>query len=350
MAQPSPMRTCSPSGTHIQLDKLNNLFPNRVARAEELVELGLSGSSVYRRCQPGGPWQRVLPGVLVLGNSPPTQKQLVQAALRYAEPDAVLTGRHALLLHGMRSAPPLPSSAVHVLVSNGRSLQGYPEVRIERTTRMPKPVMRNGFLVAPLERALLDTVRRFRVAEQVRPLLDEAIWKCGLAPKLIRAELDAGSGRGSALPRRVLAEVVTGIRTDAESLVATLIGTARLPRPVWNMQLDDDEDAYLGPVSAWWDDVAMALDIDMAEQPPERTADRHSALLSAGVVVVHTSPGRLRDFPGEFVQQLKRAHQRAAKRDRPPVTATARHPVPTRHPGTAQAPEPTQQPRSCGAR
>lgn len=332
------MRTCSPSGTHIQLDKLNGLFPNRVARAEELVELGLSGSSVYRRCQPGGPWQRVLPGVLVLGNSPPTQKQLVQAALRYAEPDAMLTGRYALLLHGMRSAPPLPSSAVHVLVPKGRSLQGYPEVRVERTSRMPKPVMCNGFLVAPLERALLDTVRHFRLAEQVRPLLDEAIWKCGLAPKLIRDELDAGSGRGSALPRRVLAEVVNGIRNDAQALAATLIGTARLPRPRWNMQLDDAEDAYLGPVSAWWDDVAMALDIDMAEQPFDRTVDRHSALTAAGVVVVHTSPSRLRHSPGEFVQQLKRAHQWAAKRDRPPVTATARHPATTQHP------------RSCGAK
>src|SRR5438445_2713153 len=119
------MRTCSPSETHIQLDKLTGLFPNRVARAEELVELGLSGSSVYRRCQPGGPWQRVLPGILVLGNSPPSEKQLVRAALRYAEPDGMLTGRYALLLHGMRSAPPLPNGAVHVLVPKGRTLQSF---------------------------------------------------------------------------------------------------------------------------------------------------------------------------------------------------------------------------------
>ena len=126
MAQACPMRTCSPSGTHIQLDKLNNLFPHHVARAEELIGLGLCGSSVYRRCQPGGPWQRVLPGVLLLGNSPPTPMQRVQAALRYAEPDGVLTGRHALVLHGMRSAPPMPYDAVHVLVPKGRSLQGYP--------------------------------------------------------------------------------------------------------------------------------------------------------------------------------------------------------------------------------
>ncbi|GAA3437313.1 hypothetical protein [Kutzneria kofuensis] len=326
------MRTCSPSGTHIQLDKLNGLFPHRVARAEDLVELGLCASSVYRRCRPGGPWQRVLPGVLVLGNSPPTPPQLVQAALRYAEPDGVLTGHHALLLHGMRSAPPLPYNAVHVLVPKGRSLKGTPEVLVERTTRMPKAVMRKGFLVAPLERALLDTVRGFGHVEQVRPLLTEAVWLRGLAPKLINAELDAGNGRGSALPRRVLAEVVNGIRTEAEALAATLVGTARLPKPKWNMQVDDAENAYLGPVSAWWDDVALALDIDVAEQSFERTVDRHGALTAAGIVVVHTTPQRLRDAPKVFVEQLRRAHQWAAKRERPPVTATAQHP------------------RSCGAR
>jgi hypothetical protein len=326
------MRTCSPSGTHIQLDKLSTLFPYRVARAEELVGLGISGSSVYRRCQPGGPWQRVLPGVLVLGNSPPSPMQLMQAALRYAEPDAVLTGRHALMLHGMTTAPPLPHGAVHILVPKERSLRGFPEVLVERTTRMPKPLMRKGLLIAPLERALLDTVRQCRNAEQVRPLLTEAVWKRGLAPTLISAELAAGNGRGSALPRRVLAEVVDGIRTEAEALAATLVATARLPRPQWNMQLDDAEDAYLGPVSAWWDDVGVALDIDMAEHPRERTVDRHSALIAAGVIVVPTSPRRLRDQPIKFVQQLKRAHEWAAKRARPPVSATAQHP------------------RSCGAR
>ncbi|MFI9380145.1 hypothetical protein [Kutzneria sp. NPDC052558] len=332
------MRTCSPSGTHIQLDKLSNLFPHHVARAEQLVELGLCGSSVYRRCQPGGPWQRFLPGVLVLGSSPPTLAQRMQAALRYAEPDGMLTGRHALLLHGMKTVPPMPYSPVHLLVPKGRSLQGSPEVRVERTTRMPKPLMRKGFLVAPLERALLDTVRHFRVAEHVRALVTEAIWEHGLSPEQIKAELVAGNGRGSALPRRVLAEVANGIRTEVEALAASLIGTARLPRPKWNMQLDDEENAYLGPVTAWWDDVAMALDIDMGQDPLEHTADRHAALTAAGVVVVRTSPQRLRDHPGLFVQRLKQAHVCAAKRDRPPVTANARHPVVA------------QQPRSCGAR
>jgi hypothetical protein len=320
------MHTCSAGGTHIPLDKLSGLFPHRVARAEQLAELGVTLSSAYRRCKSGGPWQRILPGVFLLGNSPPTPEQMVQAALRYAEPNALLTGRHALALHGIRIAPPPPRSPVQILVSDRRSLKGTAEVRVERTSRMPKAMMRKGFLVAPPARALVDTVRGFGSPEQIRPLLTAAIWEHGLAPQLIRAELDAGNSRGSALPRRVLAEVVDGIRTDTEALVATLVAVARLPRPRWNMQVDAADDAYLGPVSAWWDDVAMALDIDMAEHPFERTVDRHGALTGAGVVVVHTRPERLKNSPHKFVQQLKQAYQWAADRDRPPVTATAQHP------------------------
>lgn len=320
------MHTCSASGTHIPLDKVTGLFPHRVARADELVGLGISGSSVYRRCDANGPWQRILPGVVLLGNSPPTQEQMVQAALRYAEPDAVLTGRHALVLHGMRISPPPPRAPVHILVPDTRSLQGSETVRVQHTSRMPKAMMRRGFLVAPPERALLDTVRGLGDTEQVRALLAEAVWKQGLAPKLIKAELDAGNGRGSALPRRVLAEVVAGIRTEAEALAATLVAIARLPRPKWNMQVDGADDAYLGPVNAWWDDVALALDIDVSEYPFARTVDRHGELTAAGVVVVHTTPQHLKHSAKAFVRKLKQAYQWAADRDRPPVTASAQHP------------------------
>jgi hypothetical protein len=326
------MHTSSVSGTHIPLDKVSALFRHRVARAEELVELGISGSSVYRRCTPEGPWQRILPGVVLLGSSPPTSTQIVEAALRYAEPDGLLTGQHALVLHGMRIPPPPPHSQVHVLVSDRRSLQGSNKVVVQHTTRMPKAMMRSGFLVVPLERALVDTVRGLGDAEQIRALLGEAVWKHGLAPKLIKAELDAGNGRGSALPRRVLAEVVAGIRTEAEALAATLIAIARLPRPKWNMQLDGPDDGSLGRVNAWWDDVALALDIDVSEYPFARTVDRHGELTAAGVVVVHTTPHDLKHSAKAFVRKLKQAYQWAADRDRPPVTANAQHP------------------RSCGAR
>lgn len=320
------MPTCITSGTHVSVDKLYGLFPHHVARAEALIKLGLSASTVYRRCQPAGPWRRVLPGVVMFGKSPPTVSQRVQAALCYADPDGLVTGHHALVLHGMKIPPPPPLSAVHVLVPKGRSLKSTPEVSVERTIRMPKAMMRKGYLVAPLERALLDTVRGFGNTEQVRSLLAEAIWEHGLPPKLITAELDAGNSRGSALPRRVLAEVVNGIRTEAEALAATLVGAARLPRPQWSMQVDDENNAYLGPVSAWWDDVAMALDIDVSEHPFERTEDQHDNFLAASVVVVRTTPRQMRASPRAFVDRLRQAYQRASKRDRPLVTATAQHP------------------------
>jgi hypothetical protein len=43
-----------------------------------LTELGVSPSTAYRRCVPNGPWQRPLPGIVVLHNAAPTRRQLIE--------------------------------------------------------------------------------------------------------------------------------------------------------------------------------------------------------------------------------------------------------------------------------
>ncbi|MBV8933012.1 MAG: hypothetical protein JO285_10735, partial [Kutzneria sp.] len=55
--------------TLVDLTALPDLFAHRVARAADLVALGIFGGTVHRKCLPGGPWQRLLPGVLVLDSS-----------------------------------------------------------------------------------------------------------------------------------------------------------------------------------------------------------------------------------------------------------------------------------------
>ncbi|AHH95089.1 hypothetical protein [Kutzneria albida] len=323
----------SDSSATIDLNLLGGMFANRVARASDLIGLGLCARSIYRRCAPGGPWQRLLPGVLLLANAPPTRAQMVRAALCYAEEDAVLTGSHALLLHGMRSVP-APGS-VHVLVPHRRQLRGTPQVYVERTTNVPKPMLRQGFLVAPLERALVDALRHSSHAEPVRATIAEAVWRKGVPVAAIQAELATGNQRGTALTRRVLEEVAEGIRTSAEGLAGQLIRVAQIPQPQWNVNLENDE-VFLGPVSGWWAEVGMALDIDQeADTPrraPARAFARHAALLAAGVILVQVSTGQLKHAPREVIAELAYAHHLAGQRDRPAITANA------------------QQPRRCGAR
>jgi hypothetical protein len=105
-----------------------------------LAELGVPQRTAYRRCKPGAPWQRLLPGVVLLGNLAPTRRQLVEAALLYAGPKAVLTGLEACRRHGLRNVT--DDHQVHLLVPHGQRAISSGHVVVERTRRMPDPVVR----------------------------------------------------------------------------------------------------------------------------------------------------------------------------------------------------------------
>src|SRR5256885_1323411 len=171
----------------VDLSAVPGLFKHAVARAPELIALGLSSTMVYARTAPGGPWQRLLPGILLLSNGHPTREQFIQAALCYAGPKSVLTGHDALQLHGMRSAR--PGGPVHVLVPHGRQVRGTDRVIVERTTRMPRLRLLNDFPTAPLERAVLDAARRTGSVDGARAIIAEAVQRGRVLPARLRTEL-----------------------------------------------------------------------------------------------------------------------------------------------------------------
>ncbi|TWP50239.1 hypothetical protein FKR81_21270 [Lentzea tibetensis] len=184
----------------VDLEALSDLFAHRIAAISDLVHIGLSPSLVADRCRPGGPWQHLLPGILLLGKAPPTRAQLAHGALRYAGPRAILTGLDALQLHGIHALP--AHGQVHVLIPLRGGISGCTAVHVERTSRLPRPVLRNGFLVAPPARAALDAVRRMRSVVDVRLLLDEVTTFAD--PTDLRAELEAAPRRGTTIARHIL--------------------------------------------------------------------------------------------------------------------------------------------------
>ena len=80
----------------------------RVSRTAALEKLGVRRSTIQYRCRPGGPWQRILPGVVIAQSGAPSFHQHLAAALIYADPGAVLTGACVLRLRGLRSVPAGP--------------------------------------------------------------------------------------------------------------------------------------------------------------------------------------------------------------------------------------------------
>jgi hypothetical protein len=78
---------------------------------------------------------------------------------------------------------------------------------------------------------------------------------------------------------------------------------------------------------AWADDVALAWEIDSYEfhLSPElydRTLRRNAAMVASGIMVVHTTPGRLRREPKQVLRELESAYWQASRRRRPLVFMT----------------------------
>ncbi|WP_158843047.1 hypothetical protein [Saccharothrix deserti] len=300
--------------TTIDLDALGGLFPHRVATATDLLSLGLPGEELAVRCRPHGPWQHVLPGILLLARTPPSRTQLVMAALRYGGPETLLTGLDALQLHGMRALP--ATGPVQILVN--RALEPTPKVRITRTRQLPEPVLRKGFLTAPLARAAVDAARALHLRDDIRAVLTEVVRHGGVPV----ADLRPGLSRGSEPARQVLAELADGVRSVPQAWARAVLDDLRLPAPSWGVRLQTAEGRSLGTADAWWDELALAWQFNT---PRSRT----DPLAAAGAVVLHTPPTRLRQSPTAVAQDLLRAATRATDRPRPTIK-TGRHRTSTR--------------------
>jgi hypothetical protein len=294
-----------------------------VVRVADLQAGGFARSTISHRCRAGGPWRWLLPGVVALHNGPPTRDDRRRAALLYCGA-CVLTGLDALQLHGMRRMPS-PSGPVHVLVPADTRRLGAGRVLVERTHRLP-PATYGRWPLAPICRAALDFARRSRDRTEVRSTLAEVVQRRRCTPAELNVELASGSGRGSALPREVLREISAGVRSVAEADARTLAQRSGLPTPQWNVPLHDGTGRLIAIPDAWFDEVAMAWEIDSLEWhlSPEdygATLDRRAAMMAAGIVVVHHQPKKLHREPAQVLSDLRVNHAHAARRPRPPVWA-----------------------------
>jgi hypothetical protein len=308
----------------LDLDAIPAMFSHNVATAADLITLGLSGHTIEERCRDGGPWRRLQSGIVLLGDSPPSRAQRIQAALTVAGPSAVVTGVDALALHGMSGAR--LAGPVHVLVSPRRHSRLVDGVFFDRTSTMPVAQLRAGFPVAPLPRATIDTCRRATSAEHVRALLNSVVREARISPSTLREELSRATSRGTALPRRILAELDDGVRSLAQGWAKRLVHRAGLPPPRWRVPITSETGAHLATPDAWWNDIGLAWEVDSYAfdlSPSDYAAAlrRTTQLTAAGIVVVHTPPSQLRDNPVEVADLLRAAHTQAAARPRPPVEA-----------------------------
>lgn len=293
------------------------LAPLGVVRVADLVALGFRRETIALRVR-AGRWQRLFPGIVLMQSGPPTSEQSIAAAMLYGGQDSVLTGREAARLHGLRRLP--DGDGLHLLVPEDRHRRCLPALVLERTERLPAPPERDGVLVAPPDRAVLDTVRRTPGRDEVRALLAEMLQHRRTTVVRLLAELDAGNQRGSGLVREVLRELDDGIRSAAEGWGRALHARSTLPPMLWNPSLYLPNRRFLARPDGYLPCVGLAWEQDSLEFHPteeDDTARRRADMVAAGVVVAHHRPRRVLTEPDRVLDELYAYYRLAASRPTP---------------------------------
>jgi len=290
----------------------------------QALEGGLSRGAISRLTQPGGRWQKIMPGVYATTTGTVDPDQRAMAALLHAGPRSVITGAAAVRRHRLRCAG---LNEIDVLVPLGVRVQSNQFVRIIHTSRMPGEIYATGQIrFAPPDRAVADAARGMSRLSDVRAVVAEAIQRgrCDVA-SLVR-ELREGPSAGSRLYRKALAEISAGIRSAAEGDLKDLIERSSLDQPIYNASLYAADGTFLGVADAWWQRAAVAAEVDSREyhlspEDYERTTTRHNRLAEHGINVLHFLPSTLKRDPSDVLANLRGAIRRGNARPAIPITA-----------------------------
>lgn len=294
---------------------------DRVVTRAQTVACGMTPGALRHRTRPGGPWQRLLPGVYLAVTGSPTQAQKETAAVLYAGRAGVLTGPAALRRHGI-AAP--GSEAVSVLAPASRAPRSQGFARVLPTTRMPPRVcVDQGLQYAMPARAVADAAREMERFRDVRAVVADAVQQGRCRLDLLGEELACGPVRRSALLRRALAEVGDGVRSAAEGDFRDLLRHAGVPRPVFNARLYA-EGKLLAVADAWWPAAGVAVEVEsrawhLSPEAWERTLRRDARMGARGIIVLHVTPRQIREEPAQVVADVRAALRAGCARTAPAV-------------------------------
>jgi len=277
-----------------------------VATHAQLQSLGLSKSTITRRIGPRGPWQRLLPGVVLTHRGTPTRDELLRGALAFCGEDAVVTGWDALLSAGLRQQA---KPQVYLLIPADQQRKSFGYASIERTRKMPEPILREGIPYAPVPRALVDACRRSDSLTEVRHLVATTVQARLCTVDDVRDQVRAAARARTALARVVLAEVADGVRSGAEAVARSVMSEHGVPAPLWNVRLcTPDGRTFLTP-DAYWPQFGAALEIDsfawhLSPQDYLHTIRRSRRMIVNGVLVMHFAPVEISAGPARFAREV----------------------------------------------
>lgn len=288
------------------------LPPGRaVATHAELRDAGVPMSTITHRIRPGGPWARILPGVVLAHRGTPTPFERRLAAVKYAGSGARLTGLDALAESGVATARRLGSPRVHVLVPHTCRRTSHGFALVTRTRRDDPVIVERGLRCSTLARATIDACRWLVRLDDVRGLIADVVQHHGVSAADLVAEVRAAARQRTALSNAVLREIWEGIRSVAEARLRAALRRAGIPQPLWNHELRQPSDGSLVAVpDALWPEVGLVAEIDsmawhLSPASYRRTQARQRRLVLAGFEVLPISPADLVDDPDAVCAQIR---------------------------------------------
>jgi hypothetical protein len=279
-----------------------------VARRQALA-CAMSPGALRYRISPDGPWQTVLPGVYASVGGHLSEKQRAVAAYLYAARPLAITGLAAVAWHGLSTRRP---EQIEVLVPQGYNRNDIGFVRLRRTSVEPRAYYRDGVVsYAPLDRAIVDTVRQLTDMSEVRDLVASGVQRGKVEVWQLTRELGLGPKQGSARLRLALAEVSDGVRSVAEADLRAIVGQFRLPAPLYNPRLFVGSE-FLASPDAWWPEAGVAAEVDskawhLKPSDWERTLARHDRMTAQGILVLRFPPARLRAAKKDVAKEIRSA-------------------------------------------
>jgi hypothetical protein len=298
-----------------------------VAR-RQLLDDGVTPAEIRwatgRRCQP------VLPRVLAMFTGALDEGQRLIAGQLWAGPDSHIAGLTAARWHGL---PDVPADGVVRLLVPWRCEARRQSFAVRwRTRRMdPHPWSRGVLTVCSPARSLVDAAREVRDRNTIQSMLIAATQQRRVREADLRAEVEAGAIRGSALVRSVLNDVSTGAWSRPElEVLEELARSTVLPR-VWpNPQLITRDGQPLPTPDFWIHEAGIAGQIHSRQyhardQDWERTVSADRVFAEHGIIVLAVTPTGFRRDPAAFRERVERAYLAAvAAGGRPDVRMTAR--------------------------
>ena len=309
-----------PRPRHFDVDVITRALTRRggVATHQDLMRIGVPRSTIIRWAE-HGPWQRLLPGVVLAHRGRPTTQERRLAALAFCGPHGVISGTHALDLHGVTRDRIDADAEVLVLIPHQEQRTSNSFVIVERTTRLPLSRLRSGVPVAPVARAAADAGRYARAdVDRVREIFGAVVQTGRCTVEELVDEVYAGPRQRTATARRVLREVSIGTASAAEGRALEMISGADVPQPVWNEDVVVNGE-FIGNADAWWPHLRVALEIDgmrwhSSPLAIRRTQEKQRRYAAAGILLITIAPADILDDPAGFLAIVERTLRRAAHR------------------------------------